>query len=236
MKAIFSSGWGHDLVSLPSLSGENRGSKAGALCGLDSSWPMYQVFCPNQATGFALWTVGSPARQFLIKCCWAYSKLLYLGFLGRQDWELYLVVYWARTQNLHSPLPIWIDTNQGQSQQGPIWTPKLADLAIPPSSWVTAPPSCSLDEQKPWFGLPWVLDIGSQPIKTWVLPCCKPPSFLLHDSQIPTGQAPKAPPGHFCGVRLSWSSQEITHSFGGCSASCLFFLRGRTVESGSWPA
>ena len=67
---------------------------------------------------------------------------------------------------------------------------------------MTAPPSWFFRWAKLLVGSsPCVLDIGSQLIKTWVLPCCKPllPSPWQSDSNW---SSPEGPPGYFCGVRL----------------------------------
>ena len=66
---------------------------------------------------------------------------------------------------------------------------------------MTTPPSWFCRWAKLLLGSsPWVLDIGNQPIKTSVLPCCKPllPSLWQSDSKW---SSPEGPPGYFCGMR-----------------------------------
>ena len=96
---------------------------------------------------------------------------------------------------------------------------------------MTAPPSWFCRWAKLLLGSsPWVLDIGSQPVKTSVLPCCKPllPSLWQSDSKW---SSPKGPPGYFSGVRPELELPKNNPQFWRTSILGSF-PPGKTVESG----
>lgn len=60
LKAVFSNGWGYELLFLPRQSGGNWFQRwRASVCGLDSNWPAPQVSWLNNAIGFILWMIGS---------------------------------------------------------------------------------------------------------------------------------------------------------------------------------